>query len=602
MSEIKTRAQVPVGDTWDLTLMYANNEAWEAELAEASQFPQSIPSWSGRLSESPAVLKEALDARFGAERVIVKLYVYAHLLNDQDLDNSAGQDQFGRARSLYYQFHAASAFFEPEILSLEAGTLASWLESEELQDYRFFLDDLLRQKPYTMTPGEERLLAMASEALAGTTQVFSMLNNIEIPERFPDVLNEEGKEQKLTSALYGKLSQSKERKVRRSVFRGLHSSYKNNRSSLAACLQGSVKAKVFNAKARGFDSALHAALFADNISVEVYNSLINTTHSRLEDYYRYVDIRKKAMGLDELHIYDQSVPLITDFDKLYEWDEAEQMILDALTPLGEEYKQIVKEAFNKRWIDRYENKGKRSGAYSSGCYDSAPYILHNYNGTLRSVFTLMHELGHSLHSYLARKTQPYHTASYTIFVAEVASTVNEGLLLQHLLKNSDDDREKAFLINHYLNGFRGTFFRQTMFAEFEKKIYELVEAGQVLTADLLDETYYALNKLYYGDGLAWNAEDELIAHEWSRVPHFYYNFYVYKYATGIVAATSLVQQILGEGEPAVDRYLNFLKAGGSNYSLDILKGAGVDLTTPTPIVAALDNFVSLLDQWDALNP
>lgn len=602
MAEVQTRADIPEEARWDLAQMYASDELWEQALEDAQGLPAQLAEWKGKLGESPQALANALDAMFSAYRTVEKVYVYAHLNHDQDMGVSDYQSAFKRAQKLYHQLSEAVAFFDPELLQMEDGVLEGWLatDASPLAPYRVHLEDILRRKPHTLSQREEQLLAMAGEALGSSSQVFGMLNNLDIPEYLPVVKGEHDEEVQLTHATYQKLLQSRWRDVRRNAFHGFFGEFGKHRNTLAATLDGKVKSSSFKARARNYGSAREAALFSDNISTDVYDGLIDTIHSRLPDFYRYMELRKKMLDLDSLHIYDVSVPLLGDIDLKYTWEEAEELIYESLRPLGDDYLALLKQGFSNRWIDRYENKGKRSGAYSSGCYDSAPYILHNFNGTLNSVFTLTHELGHSIHSAFTNANQPYQTSHYKIFVAEVASTTNEALLVHHMLKQTDDPKVKAYILNHYLNDFRTTMFRQTMFGEFERDMYAAAESGQALTTHFLDEHYYKLTKLYFGDSFAWDDEDAPIAWEWCRIPHFYYDFYVYKYATGMAAATALSRGILEEGAPAVERYLHFLKSGGSRYPLELLQDAGVDLTTSAPVAASLDTFREILDQLEAL--
>ena len=601
MSEIRERKDVPRQEQWNLEPMYASLEAWEADFQTAATFPVEVAQWKGKLSESEQILSQALAMMFASYRKMEKVYVYTHLRHDEDLSNHALQGLYERARSLYHQLSTATAYVAPEILSMDADHLRVWIEHPALVPYRVYLQDLLRRKPHTLTLSEERLLAMAEEPLSATEKIFGMINNIEIPERFPKVHSDGGKETQLSHATYQKLLQSKDRDVRREAFSAYYRTFQGSRNSMAAALDGKVKSGIFKAKARNYASAREAALFADNVSTDVYDNLIQVIHSRLGDFYRYMQLRKRVMGLDKMYLYDTSVSLVSDVELSYEWKQAEDLVMASLAPLGEAYQKLAQQGFSDGWVDRYENKGKRSGAYSSGCYDSSPYILHNYNGTLHSVFTLAHEMGHSMHTALANRTQPYQTAEYRIFVAEVASTTNEALLMHFLLQQNTDPKIRAYLLNQYLNDFRSTMFRQTMFAEFERDIYAAVEKGEAaLTAEDLDRRYEVMVKTYFGDAVAWEDEDRMIAWEWSRIPHFYYNFYVYKYATGMAAATALSQQILHEGPPAVERYLHFLQAGGSKYPLELLRDAGVDLTTPAPIESSLDRFRSLLDELEGL--
>jgi oligoendopeptidase F len=422
-----------------------------------------------------------------------------------------------------------------------------------------------------------------------------MLNNADM--RFPIIKDEEGKEVEVTHGNFVRFMQSKDRNVRKAAFNAMYDTYKKFINTFASTMAGNVKKDIFYVKTRKYNSSLEASLFEDNVSLEVYNNLIETVHSRLDVLHRYVRLKKKLLGLDELHMYDLYVPLIQEYDKKFTYEEAIELVLEGLKPLGDEYINLLKQGFNSRWVDVYENRGKTSGAYSWGTYGTHPYVLLNYQGKLNDVFTIAHEMGHSLHTYYSNATQPYVYAGYKIFVAEVASTCNEALLMDYLLKNSKDEKERLYLLNHFFEEFRGTVYRQVMFAEFEKLIHEMAERGEPLTAEVLNKKYYELNKLYYGDDIV---VDEGISYEWARIPHFYRNFYVYKYATGFSAAIAISQMILNEGEKAVERYKEFLKSGSSDYPLNLLKKAGVDLTTPKPVNDALDVFEKLLDEFEKM--
>ncbi|TNE44491.1 MAG: oligoendopeptidase F [Deltaproteobacteria bacterium] len=601
MSKLPPRSEVPNEDKWNLEALYEKNELWEQEFEAAQAWPDKIGEWKGKLNKSAAVVADALKAMFDAYRQIHKLYVYAHLRNDEDLGNSQNQALYERARKLYYAFSTAASYISPELLSLDEDTLASWVKDPALKPYKVYMRDILRKKPHTLPQAQEQLLSMAAEPLSATNQIFSMLNNLDIPSGFGQVKDDSGEMVQLSHAMYGKLTESNVPEVRQEVFHSYMKGFQDHRNTLAAALEGRLKANIFLAKARNYGSAREAALFANQIPTSVYDGLIEAIHEHLPDFYRYVELRKRVLKMDEFHIFDMRNPIIADMDLKYEWEEAEALIVDSLQPLGQDYVQTMQEGFRQGWVDRYENQGKRSGAYSSGCYDSMPYILHNYNHTLSSVYTLTHELGHSMHSALANRTQPFPTADYCIFVAEVASTTNEALLTHHLLNKTEDPKVRAYLINKYLDDFRGTMFRQTMFAEFERDIYHALEQEhEALTADYLDAKYYELVKSYHGDAIAWDEKDKAIETEWSRIPHFYYNFYVYQYATGMAAATSLAHQILNEGQPAVQRYLNFLGGGGSDDPLVLLKNAGVDLNSPQPVRDALKVFRTYLDELEQL--
>ncbi len=596
----RPREEVPAEDRWDVAAIYASDEAWEAALTAARQWPAKVSAFEGRLGESEQVLAEALATWFQANREMEKVWVYAHLRADEDLGNSHYQDMMERARSAYVAMMTAGSYLSPEILTLDDAMLQAWMGREPLATYRFWLEDQLRAKPHTLSPAEERLMSMVSEPLSAFERVFSVLKNVDLAARLPSVQDEEGAQQQLTHSLFIKLLESRDRDLRRRAFEGYYAEYKGNRNTVAAALDGGVKSNVFNARARKFGSALEASLFNDNVEVAVYDALIEAVHAALPAFYRYMELRRKLLGVDRLHLYDVYVPAVPEVTLSYGYDEAVELVAQGIAPLGQEYVQVARQGMAGGWVDRYENAGKRSGAYSSGCYDTMPYILMNFTGTLDSVFTLAHELGHSMHSYLANHTQPYHLADYRILVAEVASTTNEALLNHHLLTTLEDSQVRAYLIDRYLDGFRGTLFRQTMFAEFEKAIHGTVEQGQPLTADGLDARYYELVKLYYGDSVAFDEEDAPISWEWARIDHFFYNFYVYKYATGMASAVAIARAIREGQEGALERYLAFLRAGGSDYPLNVLRGAGVDLTTPEPVSSALAEFERLVGELETL--
>ncbi|MFY9120558.1 MAG: oligoendopeptidase F, partial [Syntrophomonadaceae bacterium] len=465
----------------------------------------------------------------------------------------------------------------------------------ELAVYAHYFDELFRQKEHILSEKEERLLAMSADLSSASNNIFTMLNNADI--KFPHIRDENGQEVELTKGRYGRFMESRDRRVRQEAYEGLYSTYKGLSNTLAATLSSSVKRDIFYARARNYPSALHAALDQDNVPVDVYDQLINSVHGHLDSMYRYMKIRKKMLQVDPLYMYDIYVPLVREFDMKVPYEEAKEITLKGLKPLGDEYLSVLRQGYERRWIDVYENQGKTSGAYSWGTYNTHPYVLMNYDDKLDDLFTLAHEMGHSLHSYYSNQTQPYVYSSYSIFVAEVASTVNESLLIDHLLKNTNDPQEKMYLLNHYLEQFRGTVFRQTMFAEFEKLTHERVEAGDALTPEALGELYRELNKKYYGPDVVM---DDNICVEWARIPHFYSAFYVYKYATGFSAATAIKQSILEEGQPAIDRYLDFLKSGSYDYPINLLQKAGVDLTTPEPVEKALNYFTQLLDEFEKM--
>lgn len=581
---------------WDLTPIFASDEKWEEAFREVKGRIPELRRYQGRLTESAETLASALQLKDEISEKVERVYVYAHLKKDEDTTNAKYVALENRALSLYVEAKSAMAYFSPELIQADEKLIRSYLEQyEPLQVYEHYLNELLRQKEHTLSAQEEAILAQASEIAQAPAEIFSMINDADM--KFPEITTEDGQKQELTHGRYIRFLESRSRRVRQDAFNAMYSTYKKQKNTLAATLNANVKKDIFYARVRRYPSALEAALDKDRIPTSVYTSLIEAIHEALPVFHRYLALRKKVLQLDELHMYDLYVPLVEDKESHYPYEEAKKLVRDSLQPMGEEYLAVVDEIFSQPWIDVYENEGKRSGAYSSGSYGTPPYILLNYQGNLNDVFTLTHELGHSVHSYFSRANQPYIYADYTIFVAEVASTLNEALLTHHLLNITGDPTKRIVILNHYLESFRGTVFRQTMFAEFEKMIHEAAEAGEALTAEKLCSMYYDLNKTYFGPGVV---VDEDIAMEWARIPHFYYNFYVYKYATGFSAAQALSQQILQEGQTAVDRYIAFLKSGGSDYPLELLKKAGVDMTSPEPVKKALKVFEETLNQLERL--
>lgn len=594
--KLPKRSELPDQYKWDLTHIFADDEAWEAAFQEVKESLPRLSDFQGKLGESGKTLLEALQLKDQISELLGKVFNYAHLKHDEDTGNSKYQAIYDRAVSLFIQAGSAFSFIVPEILSLPEERLEQFLKEEEgLSLYKVYLQEISRQRPHTLSAAEEQILAQAGELANAPNTIFGMLNNADI--KFPNIVDEHGEEVELTKGRFVHFLESQDRRVRQDAFHALYDTYKKHKNTLAASLASEVKKNIFYAKVRKYDTALQASLDQDNIPVEVYNNLIETVNKNLAQLHRYVELRKRMLGLEELHMYDLYVPMVSDVKMVIPYEKAVETVIEGLAPLGSDYLAKMKKGIESGWIDVYENEGKRSGAYSSGTYGTPPYILLNYQDNVDNMFTLAHELGHSMHSYYSRENQPYIYSDYTIFVAEVASTLNEALLNHYLINKTSDRKEKMYLINHHLEGFRTTVFRQTMFAEFEKWIHEQVESGHALNQENLSEAYYELNKKYFGDGMV---VDDDIRYEWSRIPHFYYNFYVYKYATGFSAATSLAQQILDEGEPALNRYIRFLKSGSSDYSLNLLKKAGVDMTSPEPIQRALDLFKSLLDQMEEL--
>ncbi|WP_156854558.1 oligoendopeptidase F [Oceanobacillus sp. AG] len=594
--ELKSRSEVPVERTWRLEDIFASDEDWKKEHAQLTEDLPEIETYQGKLASSADTLYELLKLQDDLSSRLGKLYTYAHMRYDQDTTNSFYQGLNAEAEMLLTKASSAMSYIVPEILAMDEGKLDEFLrEKEELKLYEKVLTDIAKRRPHVLSEKEEALLAEAGEALGTGEQAFGMLNNADLT--FPAIKNENGEEVDVTHGRYSIFLESKDRRVRKDAFIAMYETYGKFKNTFSATLGGNIKKDNFYAKVRNYDSARQAALSSNHIPEEVYDNLVEAVNERLPLLHRYVELRKKILGVDELHMYDLYTPLVTDVDMKVPYEKAKEYVAKGLEPLGSDYQQILKEAFENRWIDVEENKGKRSGAYSSGTYGTNPYILMNWQDNINNTFTLAHELGHSVHSYYTRKHQPFRYGNYSIFVAEVASTTNEALLNDYLLENLEDEKEKMYILNHFLEGFRGTVFRQTMFAEFEHDIHVRAQNGEALTADRLTEIYYDLNKKYYGPAVV---SDEEIGLEWARIPHFYYNYYVYQYATGYSAATSLAKQILEEGESAVERYTDFLKAGSSDYPIEVLKKAGVDMNSKQPISDALDVFEEKLKDLENL--
>lgn len=592
--ELPKRSEVPVELTWRLEDIFATDEEWEKEFKQLQQEIPKAEQYKGKLGESADQLYAYLKLEDEIWNRLGKLYTYAHMRYDQDTTNSFYQGLNSQAENLATQASSAMSFAVPEILTIDEKRIDAFLEEKkELRLYKKVLDEINRQRPHVLSEKEEALLAEASDALSNPSQTFSMLNNADLT--FPTVVNEDGEEVDLTHGRYSTFMKSKDRRVRKEAFQAMYETYGKFKNTFASTLSGNIKTHNFSAKVRNYDSARQAALNRNNIPEKVYDNLVEAVNEKLPLMHRYIKMRKKALQLDELHMYDIYTPLIQDVEMKITYEEAKDYVLKGLEPLGQDYIQIVKEGFENRWIDVVENKGKRSGAYSSGSYSTNPYILLNWQDSVNDMFTLAHELGHSVHSYYTRKTQPYRYGNYSIFVAEVASTCNEALLNDYMIKNLEDEKQKLYLLDHFLEGFRGTVFRQTMFAEFEHDIHQREQNGEVLTAEHLTNIYYELNKKYYGEDIV---HDEEIGLEWARIPHFYYNYYVYQYATGYSAATALANDILAGKDGAVDRYIEFLKAGSSDYPIEVLKKAGVDMTSKQPILDALDVFEEKLNEME----
>ena len=572
--------------TWDLEALYADTAAWEADFAQLRSKAETFAAFKGRLAESPAVLKSAIEASDDYDRLAEKVYCYAHLRSDENTSISTNRARVDRVSSLISQLSPLEAWFSPELMAIPDDRMQELLNAPELAFYRRSLLELLREKPHILSEAEERLIGLLGDVLGTPDETFSTLNDTDL--EFGKVKDENGKLQSLNHGSWHRFMENPDREVRKNAFKKLYRQYRLHRNTFAATLDGTVKRHVTMADIRHYDSALQASLSNDNVPVAIYENLIAAVRKNLPALHDYFDLRAQVLKLDDLNMYDLYAPLLPDCRKEYDFNSGSQLVRDALAPLGKEYGELLQQAWRNRWIDAVCRKGKRSGAYSGGCYDSYPYVLISYDNTLNDVFTLAHELGHSMHSLFSRTHQHYHYADYAIFVAEVASTCNELLLSDHLLKqNPDDHAFRAYLYAHQADEIRATIYRQTMFAEFEKLIHESGSANIPLTADYLCEKYYDLNAAYHGKNIT---ADRAIELEWARIPHFYYNFYVYKYATGMSAALQLSRGLLSGDKDKQNAYLGFLKAGDSKDVLDIMRDAGVDLATPEPVDSALAFF------------
>ncbi len=594
--KILERNEVPAEYQWDLTGIYRDAEGWEADYRAAGKLIEDLREYRGKLGQSGQTLLAAFKCQESLGLKLDRLFVYAKMKLDEDNRLNLFQGLRDRAQSLGVTAGEAMAFFQPEILSLKEERLEEMIaEAPDLEVYRRLLEDVFRFKPHTLSQKEEELLAMTGEIGDSPQNIFSLLNHADMT--FPEITGEDGEPVRITHGNYISLLESQNRHVREAAFQGLYGTYGAFRNTIGAALSGSVKKDVFYAKARRYPSALGAALFDDNIPESLYDNLIAAVRENLGLFHRYLDLRKRVLGLDALHMYDLYTPLTKPVLENIGYEEAFEMVLAALKPMGEEYVSILRRAKEERWIDVMENTGKTSGAYSWGTYDTNPYVLLNHQNNLQSVFTIAHELGHSLHSYFTWQNQPYPYGYYKIFVAEVASTVNESLLTFDLLEKAEGKAMRIFLLNQYLEEFRGTVFRQTMFAEFEKIIHRRAEAMETLTADDFSEVYYGLNQEYFGDGVVLDEEIKL---EWARIPHFYNGFYVYKYATGFSAAAVLSRKIFQKEPGAVESYLQFLSSGSSDYPNELLKKAGVDLTDPATLAGAFRSFDERLSELEIL--
>jgi oligoendopeptidase F len=591
------RSEVDPSDTWDLTALFPNDDAWDKAIAEFDSQISGYEKFHGKLGESAQTLADCLNFDSDLSRIGERLAYYAMLKTTEDQTDSKYQGLMMKFQNIATKAGEAGSFVRPEILAIPDEKMESFLKEDCLELYRLSLERLTRYKKYTLSEREEQLLAMQGEMAGAAGRIFRQLNDADL--KFGTIIDADGTERELSNSTLSQFMISPEREVRKKAFHQYYEQYAAHENSLAAMLQGSIQKDCYYARARGYDSALHQELYSDNVPQTVYDSLISSVRDNLPALYRFYDLRKRKMGIDEIHHYDTYVPILSDIEVEHTWDEAVEVVCESLAPLGEEYVSTLRGGLTtKRWCDRYPNKGKQSGAFSAGSYDGNPYIMMNYKPkVLNDVFTLTHEAGHSMHSWMSIKHQPFEYYNYTIFVAEVASTFNEQLLTHHMLKNAKDDRFRAYLINNEIDSIRATIIRQTMFAEFEKITHEMCENGDPLTVDAFKEVYSGLLKDYFGPDFV---IDEELSLECFRIPHFYRAFYVYQYATGLSAAIALSQRVLNGGQQELSDYLGFLGGGCSKYPLDLLRDAGVDLEKPEPVDTALKHFSNLVDELDSL--
>lgn len=592
MEELKKRQDMDPEYTWDLSSLFESDEAWEKAFNELDGTIEGVAELSGKLN-TPENVRLCFDRSTLLERKLSDAFTYAFLRRSEDTTDEAAQSMYSRCYGKYVEALTKTAFIDPELLSLPSGKLREISESEELIPYTFMMEKLILQKPFTLSEKEEALLASFGETFAVPSEVSKNLQDADMV--FEPAEDSEGKNHEVTNSAFVLLQTSEDRTLRGNAFRSMYKSYKGHIQTFAATYSGEVKTSVSMASARGYSSSRAMHLFSENIPETVYDNLIDSVREHMPAMYRYAELRKRLLGVDELHYYDLYTPLIKGSNREYTYEQAQEMVLEAVKPLGETYVSEVRKAFDSRYIDVYPNKGKAGGAFSSGTYDSNPYILTNFTGTLDSVSTIAHEMGHSMHTHFSNVNQPPQYAEYTLFVAEVASTVNENLLIRNLLSKAETPEEKLFYLNQHLENFKATVYRQTMFAEFEREVHRLAEEGGVLNPSGLNGIYESLVKDYFGPALKL---DEEVKYEWARIPHFYRPFYVYKYATSYAAATDISERLLSEGRPAVEKYLEFLSMGGSDYPIEELKVAGVDLTSKDPVDRALERFESLLDEFE----
>ncbi|MBF0779832.1 MULTISPECIES: oligoendopeptidase F [unclassified Granulicatella] len=594
MTKQLKRSDVPEELTWDLTKIFESDEQHQAALESVSAKMSELVTLRGTLGESADKLYQSIKQMEEVMREIGTAYIYAHLKSDQDTANGTYQTMMAKTINLYVQLEATLAFVTPEILSIPQDTLDNYINShEQLKDYKHYFERLTSKRAYVLSDKEEELLAGAADVMSASEKTASQLMNADL--KHGEVTNLDGERQRLTNGLYSQLVESTNRQARQEAYEVMYTSFGTVKNTLASTLSSTIKSHNYTAKVRGYNSARHQALSENFVPEEVYDTLVNVVNEKLPLFHRYLALRKKVLKLDELRMFDMYTPIVGEAPISFTKESAQEITLKALAPLGDEYVALLKRAFDERWIDWEENEGKRTGAYSSGNYDTAPYVLMNWRDSVNQLYTLVHELGHSLHSYFTHQAQPYQYGSYPIFLAEIASTTNENLLTEYLLQTEKDPTVRAYIINHYLDGVKGTVFRQTQFAEFEHFMYEQDAKGQPLTQDFLSESYGKLNEKYYGI-----PADEYISLEWARIPHFYYNYYVFQYSTGFSAASALAKRILTEGQSAVNRYFGFLKAGISDYPINVMKEAGVDMTQATYLEEALSVFEERLNELETL--
>lgn len=595
--ELKTRDQIDSKYKWNIEAMIPDESVISGELETIKKEAEVYgEDFAGRLTESADTLLAAFQKRDDIWRRLEKIYVYARMRRDENNAETKYQAMADQCNSVIAAVSASMAFFTPELLSASEETILAYIDAAPgLEIYRFAICDTMRQKAHILTQAEENILAQMSEITGATNDIFTMLNNADI--KFGTIIDEDGDETEVTHGNFIKFMESHDRDVRKNAYNAVYDAYKELINTIASAYNYNTKTDVVSARIRKYESARAAALSGDNIPAEVYDNLVAEVHKNLPAMHRYVELRKKLLGVDKLYMYDMYVPLIKLPETSVSFEEGLDIMRDALQPLGEEYLTKMNKGIEEGWIDVYENKGKTSGAYSFGCYDSYPYILLNYTDTLKDVFTIIHEMGHSMHSRYTRDEQPYIYGSHSIFTAEVASTVNESLLMQHLLRTEDEKEMRKYLLNMHLEEFRTTLFRQTMFAEFEDITHKAIESGETLTAEWMCQQYEDLNAQYYGSAVE---KDDVIRYEWARIPHFYNAFYVYKYATGYSAATAISKKILTEGKPAAQDYIRFLKTGESDHPIELLKIAGVDMSSPLPVQQAMETFNQLLDEFESL--